>query len=173
MQAQVLTPFSQQSQAASQVILGHYAFIQGVKNLGSAAIFYLLVIFLSPVLLIAVSYIWFLLRSARKELSKAVDTPILLTSANYSRFRQEYLLLKSLRQKVLAMGLSTLSASDKIALRIFHVSSIVDIFESRITKLETVLSSLNPKPTSSDDVLVPISEDELWHNRTTAYEYLI
>jgi hypothetical protein len=173
MQAHALTPFSQQSQAASQVILGPYAFVQGVKKLGSVLVFYLLVLVLSPVLLIVLGYLWILLWRSRKQLSKELYTQINLTSDNYSNFRQEYLLIKNIRQRVLALSIPKLSSTDKIALRFFQVSATADILESRIVKLETAISSLNPKPTSNDDILVPVSEDELWGNRTKAYTYIL
>ena len=173
MEAQLSSSFVQQSQAASQVILGQFVFIQGLKKLGSLVLTYSILILFSPLILIVGIYLWFLVRHARIKLTKAIHTNIEITLYTYPKLKQEHAQLLNLKLKISTMGLPKLETMDKIIIRFFQVRAFIDIFESRIKALENVIKSLNPSTTSKDDILVPISESELWNNRTKAYDYLV
>lgn len=173
MQAQALTPFSQQSQAATEVVLGLIAVYRGVKKVLSIFVFYLLVIVSIPILPMVLICFWIVLLNVRVRLKKALKTEIEITTANYSSLRKEYDFLILIQQKVINSGLPENISLDNAFMGIFHIRAIVRIFNTRKYALEFVFNSMNPKPTSLDEILVPLKEDELWKNRTKAYDYLM
>jgi amino acid transporter len=173
MQAQAVTPFVQQSQAASEVVLGSIAVYRGVKKVLSIFAFYLLVIISIPIIPLVLICFWVVLLNVRVRLKKALRTEVEITTSNYASLRKEYDFLQTIQQKVVSSGLPENISLDNTFMGIFHIRAIVRIFNTRKHALESAFNSLNPKTTSFDDILVPLKEDELWRNRTKAYDYLM
>lgn len=173
MHAQAITPFAQQSQAATEVVLGTIAVVRGVKKVLSIFAFYLLVIVCIPILPLVLICFWIVLLNVRLRLKKALRTEIEITTSNYASLRKEYDFLKTIEQKVVSSGLQENISFDNAFMRLFHIRAIVRIFNTRKKALESAFISLNPKTTSFDEILVPLKEDDLWRNRTKAYDYLM
>lgn len=173
MQAQAVTPFVQQSQAATEVVLGSIAVYRGVKKVLSIFAFYILVIVCIPIVPLALMCLWLLLLNVRLRLKKELKTEIEITTSNYASLRKEYDILQSIQQKVVSSGLPENTSLDNPFMGFFHIRAIVRIFNTRKHALESAFNSLNPKSTSFDGILVPLKEDELWSNRTKAYDYLM
>ena len=173
MQAQVITPFAQQSQAATEVVLGTIAVVRGVKKVLSISAFYILVIVCIPILPLALICLWFVFLSVRIRLKKALRTEVEITTSTYASLRKEYEFLQTIQQKVVNSGLPENISLDSSFMGLFHIRAIVRIFNTRKHALESAFNSLNPKTTSFDEILVPLKEDELWRNRTKAYDYLM
>lgn len=173
MQAQAVTPFAQQSQAATEVVLGSIAVYRGVKKVLSIFVFYLLIIISIPFLPLVLIYFWVVLLNVRVRLKKALRTEVDITTSNYANLRKEYDFLQTIQQKVVNSGLPENISLDNAFMGLFHIRAIVRIFNTRKHALETAFNSLNPKTTSFDEILIPLKEDELWRNRTKAYDYLM
>lgn len=173
MQAQVLTPFVQQSQAATDVVLGTLVVYRGVKKVLSIFAFYLLIIVSIPFIPLVLIFFWVVLLNVRVRLKKALRTEVEITTSNYASLRKEYDFLLLIQQKVITSGLPVSTSLDSAFMGIFHIRAIVRIFNTRKHALESAFNSLNPKTTSFDEILVPLKEDELWRNRTKAYDYLM
>jgi len=173
MQAQAVTPFVQQSQAATEVVLGSIAVYRGVKKVLSVFAIYFIAIISIPILPLALFGFWLVLLNVRLRLKKALRTEVEITTSNYASLRKEYDFLQTIQQKVVSSGLPENISLDNAFMGIFHIRAIVRIFNTRKHALESAFNSLDPKPTSFDEILVPLKEDELWRNRTKAYDYLM
>lgn len=173
MQTQVLSPFVQQSQAATEVVLGSVAVFRGVKKVLSIFAFCLLVIISIPILPLVLICFWVILFNIRLRLKKALRTEIEITSSNYASLRKEYDFLLQIQRKLASSGLTENASLDSSFMGVFHIRAIVRIFNTRKAALESAFNSLNPKTTSFDEILVPLNEDELWRNRAKAYDYLM
>ncbi len=173
MQLQAITPFAQQSQAVTEVVLGVIAVYRGVKKVLSIFAFYLLAIVSIPILPLVFICFWIVLLNVRVRLKKALKTEVNITTSNYASLRKEYDFLQSIQQKVLNSGLPENISLDNTFMGLFHIRAIVRIFNTRKDALESAFNSLNPKTTSFDDILVPLKEDDLWRNRAKAYDYLM
>lgn len=172
MQVQVATPFVQQSQAATEVVLGSIAVYRGVKKVLSLFVFYILVVVSIPIIPLVLISFWVVLLNVRIRLKRALKTKIEITKYNYDILRKEYDFLHNIQQKVLKSGLPEMTSLDSPFIGLFHIRAIVRIFNTRKNALELAFHSLDPKPTSFDDLLPSLTEDELWRNRTKAYDYL-
>ncbi len=173
MQVQVTTPFVQQSQAATQVILAPYAFYQGIKRFLSTFGIYFLAVVSIPILPLGLIYLWIIMFRIRLGLAKAIRSNVDITIMNYSQIRREYDALQIIQQKIVNSGIDNLTGFGSLVINIFQIRAIVKIFRRRIFDLEESLHSMDPKATALDGFLIPVKEDELWRNRTKAYDYLM
>jgi len=48
-----------------------------------------------------------------------------------------------------------------------------EVLKLRMQSIEKALLELNPKSTKFDKLLIPLTEKDLWENRTKAYDYLM
>lgn len=171
--SQVYTPFVQQSQAATEVVLGALAVYRGVKRVLSIFVFSLLVIVAIPSNPLILLFFYIVLFNIRVRLKKALKTEIEIMTSTYASLRKEYDLLLTIEQKVASSGLPENISLDSSFMKLFHIRAIVRIYNTRKQALESAFSSLYPKTTSFDKILVSLNEDELWINRTKAYDYLL
>jgi len=172
-QMQIAAPIVQQSQAATQVILSLFAFFQGIKRLVSVVGVWFLILISLPLLPFFLAYLWILFFRLRLKLSKYVRPSIDITDSNYTQLRREYDALLLIDHKVKSSGLDMPKGLGKNFLNLMQISAMIGIFKARVFALETAFHSLDPKTTLQNEFLIPVSENELWNNRTKAYNYLV